>query len=229
MAILLAGGGNAKQSIEVDLAFRKSLPASPSVLFLPHAITTSTWSLEQAMNWVTSRDAFDGIEIRPCTDLATLGQELRSADAVFIMGGNTFELLQAVREAGVADHLLRCVRDGLVYGCSAGAIIAGETIHTSAAGRVSDDNTPGLTDLQGLRAVPGLNIYPHYDTVEDTAIQSLVTEHGWPILAISECGGCLCSHSLFTNIGSDAVALFLPERGRLLLPPGQSITLELTE
>lgn len=82
---------------------------------------------------------------------------VRSADAIAVAGGNTWQLLRMVREQGLLPAIRERVRAGVPYvGWSAGANLACPTIGTTNDMPVTD---PGGTDALGLI---GWQINPHY-------------------------------------------------------------------
>jgi len=87
-------------------------------------------------------------------------QPLRSlarVDALLVGGGNTYALLDRVRDSGLLDAIQARARDGMPYaGASAGANLAGPTILTT-----NDWNVVALAYFGALHLVP-FNINPHY-------------------------------------------------------------------
>jgi dipeptidase E len=83
-------------------------------------------------------------------------------DALWVAGGSTFALLDAVRGADAAEEIAARVQGGLLYiGSSAGSILAGPSVEPAS---VMDDpeDAPGLTDLRGLGLVDVV-VVPHAD------------------------------------------------------------------
>jgi len=82
---------------------------------------------------------------------------VRSAEAVFVGGGNTWRLLRILRETGILDALRRRARDGMPYvGSSAGTNLACPTIRTTNDMPIVE---PGSFEALGL--LP-FQINPHY-------------------------------------------------------------------
>ena len=82
---------------------------------------------------------------------------VRSADAIAVAGGNTWQLLRMVREQGLLPDIRERVRAGVPYiGWSAGANLACPTIGTTNDMPITD---AGGTDALGLI---GWQINPHY-------------------------------------------------------------------
>lgn len=83
--------------------------------------------------------------------------DLEGAEAVFVGGGNTFELLKQLRQREYFGPLQRLVRRGVPYiGSSAGSNVAGLTI-----GNTNDMPSSDPNGLRALGLVP-FNVNPHY-------------------------------------------------------------------
>ncbi len=133
---------------------------SGTVAYIPDA-ARSFGSVDQAP-WInTERDGLraaglDLVELPlATTPPAEVDRVLGLVDAVYVAGGETFDLLWVLRSTGTDDILLRHVRDGLPYiGCSAGSVIAGPSIEPvslldspAIAPELHDYTALGLTDL----------------------------------------------------------------------------------
>jgi dipeptidase E len=89
---------------------------------------------------------------------------LDEVEVVFVCGGNTFEIMNRMRETSLADALIQPVRDErLIYaGSSAGSIIAGPSIAIAGWGSTADSNEIDLKNLKGLSFIE-ISIYPHFE------------------------------------------------------------------
>ncbi len=90
-----------------------------------------------------------------------LFDELKTFDALYLTGGNTFYLLEKAQESGFTEVINELVEKGIVYiGGSAGAAIAGISIQPVA---LLDDpsKAPHLQSTDGLGLV-NFVILPHY-------------------------------------------------------------------
>lgn len=78
---------------------------------------------------------------------------LTASDMIYVSGGNTFYLLEALRETGVDKLLVEAINTGKVYiGESAGGIILSPSI--DYIGKMDDkEKAPSLSDMQGLNIV----------------------------------------------------------------------------
>lgn len=84
--------------------------------------------------------------------------DLSLYDMIYMMGGNTFYLLQKIRDTKFDIKLKEAINNGMIYvGSSAGSIILGNTIELALP---FDKNEVNLTDFTGLKIVNGI-IVPH--------------------------------------------------------------------
>ena len=83
---------------------------------------------------------------------------LQNATAVFLSGGNTYHLLQALRDTGAAEliHQLAITTGIPIIGVSAGGICLTRDIRAAR-----DENDIGVTNYKGLGLV-NFGFYPHY-------------------------------------------------------------------
>lgn len=91
-------------------------------------------------------------------DVSNLGD----FNVIYVCGGNTFAILQKLRETGLSAFIIQQVQAGAVYvGVSAGSIIAGPSIEMASWGSEGDENEIGLKDLSGLSLVD-IEVFPHF-------------------------------------------------------------------
>jgi dipeptidase E len=99
---------------------------------------------------------------------ASLSQYLSSLskefDGLFLGGGNTYELLKALRSRGIRPSFLKefLARGGVIMGLSAGGIVL--TPHIATASVPSEDadaNSVGLKNRRGLSLLP-FEFVPHF-------------------------------------------------------------------
>lgn len=121
-------------------------------------------------------------------DFASL---LDTLDAIYVAGGETFVLLEALRSNGTGDLLADRVRTGLPYiGCSAGSIIAGPTI-TPAELMDDRESAPGLLSDDGLNLIDKV-VIPHADgqlpPYPPELIERIISTYGdrYPLLTLRD-------------------------------------------
>jgi dipeptidase E len=143
--------------------------------------------------------------------LATLAE----AEALFMGGGNTYALLQRLREAGLLEAIRARVAAGMPYlGASAGSNVAGPTILTT-----NDWNVVGLDRFDALGLV-GFNINPHYKEADpamaafsetrDDRIREYHAVNTNPVLGLEEGAWVIADGSAVTVHGTARVKLFRP-------------------
>ena len=103
---------------------------------------------------------------------------LQEVDIVFVAGGNTFYLLEKVRESGFDQVLPILLDKGIIYaGESAGAVLACPTIEPV---KFMDEpsKAPNLKSFEGLGLVDFV-VLPHYGTEFSEAVfEQLKAEYG---------------------------------------------------
>jgi dipeptidase E len=95
-------------------------------------------------------------------DARTVAAALDGVDVLYVAGGSTFALLDALRTSGADAVVAERVPAGLPYiGLSAGSIVAGPSVEPAS---LMDDpaDAPGLTDLSGLGLTDAV-VVPHAD------------------------------------------------------------------
>jgi dipeptidase E len=90
---------------------------------------------------------------------------LKLKDIIFVEGGNTFYLLNAMKKCNFERVIRKLLKEGKVYiGISAGSMVAGKTIKTSVwrnEVKGINRNIIGLKDLKGMNLLP-FDIFVHY-------------------------------------------------------------------
>jgi dipeptidase E len=208
--LILAGGGDPKDSMLVDRFYNMLLPRK-RLLFLPQAVAPVTWSYDRAYFWLRRNPMLKNIKIRMWKHLTGKSyDDLAVFDTVYVMGGNTFKLLYQLRKTGFLEHLSRFIKSGrVVYGISAGAIILGKDIQTALIGTEADKNEVGLRNLEGLNLLNGYNVHPHYDPANDESLfDHLRKNKSTSLLAIPEKSGAYVRNNSLLVLGYDPIYLF---------------------
>lgn len=130
------------------------------------------------------------------TDLTTVETTLEAVDAVYIAGGETFDLLHVLKATGADRVITRLVQQGLPYiGCSAGSIVAGPTAEIASL-MDSPEIAPELKDYTGL-CLTELAVVPHASgsipQFPIAVIADTVSRYGerWPLCLLRD-GQALC-------------------------------------
>lgn len=135
-----------------------------SVAFIPTAADVE----EVTFFMDADRQAFENLGIAvdvldlASMPLATLSQKIADNDFIFVGGGNTYYLLQRLKETGLDKVIVEAVQHGKLYiGTSAGSIIASPDI-AYAELLENVDCAPNLTNTQALNLTK-FSVLPHYN------------------------------------------------------------------
>ena len=90
--------------------------------------------------------------------------DINDFDIMYMMGGNTFYLLDVIRKTYFDKEIVNFINSGKIYiGSSAGSEILGNSIEPAIG---YDDNNVGMIDFTGLKIIDGL-IIPHCNRKTD--------------------------------------------------------------
>lgn len=144
------GRGYLEHALDTVTAF---LPENARLAFVPYALA------DHDAYTARVRGALEpaGIRVRGVHENADPVAELAASDAVFIGGGNSFRLLDALYRTGLREAVRDAARNGLPYmGASAGTNMAAPTLRTS-----NDMPIVQPPSFEALGLVP-FQINPHY-------------------------------------------------------------------
>ena len=180
----LYGGGyldHAENEIRDFLGNRKH------VLFVPYAL----FDRDEYADMARDRYAKMGYEVSSIHTASDPIEAVNRTDAVFIGGGNTFRLLNALYQANLLEPIRNRVKNGMPYiGSSAGSNVAGPTIRTTNDMPIIQP--PSFDSLE----LVSFQISPHYldpnpdsthmgETQEDRIVEFL-EENDTPVAGIRE-------------------------------------------
>lgn len=107
-------------------------------------------------------------------------------DVLYMCGGNTFRILEKLREKNLIEKIKQMVEKGTVYlGVSAGSILAGPNIEIAGMGTEGDRNDIGLEDLTAFHFTD-LLISPHYRPELYQEAGDLRTKYGSNVRILSD-------------------------------------------
>jgi dipeptidase E len=206
----------------VDAAFRQ-LVRGPSLLYVPFALDHEPAVRVRELH-ASFGPEVDRIEV--WDDPGEPPRPLPAYDAVYIDGGNTFQLMATVRSAGLgpalADYL---AGGGLIYGMSAGAILFGASITPAT---FFDPNDAGLVDFSGLGLLGGASIWPHYLPEYDSELRALAAREDHDVIGVPEDAALHFLDGHVTALGTGAAVLFRPGgREPVPVPPAAGGAAEL--
>ena len=197
MHIILGGGGSNEQTIISNKLFESLIDPTKPILYIPLAMEPHRY--DGCLAWING-DEFSNIKhgefvmVRSADEIRE--HNLTDYAAIFIGGGNTYHLLQRLKDSGAFQQIQEYLANGgVVYGGSAGAIIFGKDIDTCL---YMDTNDLGLGDTEGFNMLFGCSVTAHYTNADTTQTQ-IATDylaqysHKEPVVALPE------ENSLYTD------------------------------
>ncbi len=182
MRLILAGGGEAADSVPLDRLFAR-WTSHGTVLYWPFASDSPP---DACLEWFESTYGPLGVrDVVMWRSLDEIGDaDLSEFTGIYIGGGNTYSLLDALRRSGAANSLAAYAHAGnAIYGGSAGAIVLGCDIDTA---RHSDTNQVALQDTTGLDLASGYAVWCHYRTDQAPLVRAWFRETDRRVLCLSE-------------------------------------------
>jgi dipeptidase E len=207
-----------------EAAIRERLGGVRRVLFIPHALANRDAYAEAA------RKRFEvmGFALDSLHTVADPRAAVEAAEAVFVGGGNTFRLLNALNDLGVLTSLRASALAGMLYiGSSAGTNVACPTIRTTNDMPIVEP--PSLSAL-GLAQ---FQVNPHYrdpdpnslhmgETREERLLQFL-EENDVPVIGLREPSMLRIEGGSATLLGTAPARIFRRGVAPFEVPPGARI------
>jgi len=196
MKLLLTSAGFLNKGVsDIFLQLLNKPVEQISIIFIPTASRT-----EEEIKYVNkSKQELVNLGIKNITTLnldhKITADEIKNVDVIYICGGNTFYLLQKIRESCLDRLLLNY--DGLYVGVSAGSIVAGPNIEIASPG---DENDIGLSDLTGMKLVD-FAVAPHYQMEDQAVIDELKNQVDYEIVTLTDNQAVLAENGARKIIG----------------------------
>ena len=161
MKLLLTSSGITNKSIEKAFSELVEKPFSKLYLtFIPTAANVEkgdkSWLVEDMYNFKKiGFSAFDVIDISAVSRSIWL-PSFEKADILVFGGGNTFHLMQHIRESGLAELLPKLLKTRVYVGISAGSMVTAPTLlppatqlfyYPDEVGEYHEENGLGLVDF----------------------------------------------------------------------------------
>ncbi len=210
-----------------EAEIRSFLGAVRSLLFVPFALCDHTAYANKARQ----RFAQMGYEITSLHEVDDMGKAIRTAEAIFVGGGNSFRLLKSLYDFEVLKVIGERVRGGMPYiGSSAGSNVACPTIRTT-----NDMPIVEPPSLAALNLFP-YQINPHYlapipgsthmgETRDERLLQYL-EENEIPVVGLREGAMIRCENGEAVLKGTHGARIFKRGIPPFELEPGRSLRLE---
>ncbi len=218
MRLILGGGGDENEEAAVLDHFARCVGDNARVLFLPIAASDSETHPGRYRDWIASALGSRGVTVAAMwpTLAGHAPSELEVFDAIFIGGGNTFDLLHQLRSRGFANALVSFASaDRVVYGGSAGAIILGRDIASCIH---YDQNRIGLTDTSGLDLCAGNCVWCHFEAEQSEVVDGYVKSTGHTMLVLPKTAGVVVTADGLASLGAGPV-YFWSRAERSEVPP----------
>lgn len=156
---------------------KKQLEKGKKIGFIPTAseLDKDRWYMEKDKNRLLEMGyIIENIEVTT-ESKEEIRKKINSSDALFVAGGNTFYLLQQLKEKDVVTTIVDFIHSNKLYiGSSAGSIITSPTIEV-----IEDmDNPKEAPLLKSFEAfnVVGFYILPHYNSKEKYTLKADLIE-----------------------------------------------------
>ncbi|EKD23068.1 MAG: Peptidase S51 dipeptidase E [uncultured bacterium] len=181
MKLLLTSAGFRNKEVEVRFIELLNKPVEEiNLIFIPTASR-----FEDELKYVEiSRQELIQLGIKNIKTLQLDHQitkdEIDKADVIYVCGGNTFYLIQQIRQSGF-DKLLKSFQ-GLYVGVSAGSIVVGPNVEVSGPW---DENDINLTDTTGMNIV-NVALIPHYQRKEKSIVDDLKAKANYEIIELTD-------------------------------------------
>jgi len=177
MKLLLNGGGSTKQLKLTMNKLNKIMDHSKPILYVPLAMEETEHPYDSCYEWFQGQVVdidIPGVEMpRSFEEFAS--KDLDNYSAIFIGGGNTYKLLKGIKDFGIYNKIVNYLNNnGIVIGCSAGAIIFGYDIDSCFA---MDKNDVNLEDTKGFDVLKGRSIFAHYTNSKTEDIHKKYTNY----------------------------------------------------
>ena len=177
MKLLLNGGGSTKQLKLTMSKLNQIMDHSKPILYVPLAMDETEHPYDSCYDWFKRQ--IENVDV-PNVDMAKTFEEFASKrfddySAIFIGGGNTYKLLKGIKDNGIYNKIIEYLKNnGIVIGCSAGAIIFGYDINSCLA---MDNNDVNLIDTKGFNVLKGISIFAHYTNSKTEEIHKKYTDY----------------------------------------------------
>jgi dipeptidase E len=220
----LSGGGNEKQSFPLDKFFFDTLPKNGRFLYIPIALrghklysTAHLW-----MKNITELHERTDVQFETVDNPSKYNLEvIKEFDGIYIGGGNTWSLIQEIRESGFSDVLTQYIEaGGQVYGGSAGAIILGKRIDTH-----DDENKIGLQDVSGFNLLNNFSVACHFKDEQNDQFKAWASDHNLPIVCLPEETGLVIESGVALCVGIKPCVIYFSNGTKKEVSPEESFDL----
>ena len=218
MKLLLTSAGFTNKTISNALLTLTNKPFSKlNIVFIPTAANVQ----EGDKDWLVD-DMYNckelGFNVMDVLDIALfpkyiVQKRLEAADIIMFGGGNTFYLMEKIREVGLDTTLPELLKTRVYVGISAGSMVMTPSLALSQSERLYyEDMKESVTDESALHLVnfqvrPHLNS-PYFPKVRLDYLEKLASEYTDPIYAIDDATAIVVDGDKTTVVSEGTWKLF---------------------
>ena len=232
MRVLLGSGGFRTPERVATLAdeMRSFFGPVRRLLFVPYALA----DYDADLRIVTERGLHAGYELDGLHRHAEPRQAVQEAEAVFVGGGNTFRLLDALYRLGLVEVIRERVGAEMPYlGISAGCNVACPTIKTTNDMPIVQPPSFAALGLVPFQVNPHYFVGPtfvpegdgyrqHFGETRDERLREFHEINDTPVVGLWEGGILRCEGGSITLVGA-AARVFRKGREPVDVDPGQDL------
>ena len=198
MKLLLTSAGLTNESLAKK--FIEMVGKRPEEMLVAYIPTAMHVARPQDKHWIIKNFVeLDRMKIGKIdiVDICAIPKEvwfprLEGADAIIVGGGNPYHLIYWMKKSGLEPILRELIKDKVYVGCSAGSVILGKVIISTAPKKYLDE-IPEFEGDGGLGYV-GLSIRPHFYNPDrpqftDESVQELADEYQTTFYALDDNSG----------------------------------------
>ncbi len=198
--IILSGGGDIKESFQLDEKYFSLLPNNAKILYIPIALNRTKLGFETCYDWFSSLISEHNKEKDIDFTMLLESDEIpdfKDYDSMYIGGGNTYKLLDYIYKKNLGKNITEYIKNGgIVYGGSAGAMILGKNIRTA-----EEENDKNYPNSNGLNLLGEKSVICHYTEFFDQKIFEIVKKINSEVIAIPENAGVVLHNEIMETIG----------------------------
>lgn len=227
MKLILCGGGDGEQVKESYELFA-NLVNGGKILYVP--LAWNNGNMDTCIDWFKKEmEPFGITDIEDVLEAKDITKERLSLyKGIFIGGGNTFKLLKTLKDTGAFNSIKEfLINDGVVMGCSAGALIFGNSIDTCLKDdlniKSTDENIVDLKDTSGFDVINGYSLFVHYQKKQEQLEQTKekmkrLILAGYKVVALPEETSIYINDNEFTIIGQKSAEIFTQNKNAIIKP-----------
>lgn len=189
---------------------------------MTEAAVPEVMSREDARKWLLSGPIYRRRNIITLEDSSIISERyLAGIAGIYILGGNTFKLLNYLSHVRLIAPLKQFIESGRpVLGIGAGAIIMGKTIETASVGREQQVNAIRLRELDGLDYFAGRLVMTNFEDEDRSRLTGLARAKRTEIICITEDSGAVFDGTRLTAVGDSPIVIIKSE-GEVTVDPGR--------